>query len=116
MVALWEHGPATVRELHGRVGVPAGLAYTTIAKVLDRLREKGLASRRRRGRTLVFDARVPRDRVEMASARRMLGRLFGPAPQRAIAALVGAVEAFDPELLEELAREIAARRRSRRGS
>lgn len=114
--ALWEIGEASAREVHDRIGAPAGLVYTTTAKVLDRLRAKKLVSRRKRGKRLVFDARIPRARVEEARAQDILGRLLGSTPQRAIAALVGAVEAIDPQLLEELAHEIEVRRRSSRGS
>lgn len=116
LAVLWEMGVGSAREIHDRVGVPAGLVYTTTTKVLDRLRAKRLVSRRRRGKGLVFEARVPRDRVEEARARDMLGRFLGPAPRRAIAALVGAVESIDPQLLEEIAREVETRRRSARGS
>lgn len=42
-----EFGTASVRTLHERLGAPAGRIYTTTAKVVDRLREKGLVMRSR---------------------------------------------------------------------
>ncbi len=116
LAVLWEMGAGSAREIHDRVGVPAGLVYTTTAKVLDRLRGKRLVTRRRRGKTFVFEPRVPRDRVEAARARDLVDRLLGPGPERAIAALVGAVQSIDPQLLDTLAREIETRRRSSGGS
>ena len=50
LVAVWEDGTATVRELHERVGVTLGLVYTTTARVLDRLHAKNLVARVKEGR------------------------------------------------------------------
>jgi hypothetical protein len=37
LAKLWEIGTASAREIHGHVGEPNGLVYSTTAKVLDRL-------------------------------------------------------------------------------
>ena len=116
LTAIWEGGSASAPQVHTVVGEPRGLAYTTVAKVLDRLHEKGLLARRRVGKAFVYTARVPRDRIDRARAGVTLRRLLGPEPVPAIATLVDAIEAIDPELVDELSRQVAARRRSRRGS
>lgn len=115
MRTLWEKGSASVREIHERIGVPAGLVYTTVAKVLDRLYAKGLVSRRRVGLAFTYRPRLHRDAVERALTRRLVASLLEAEPRPAIARLVEEVESVDPELLDALAREVAARRRSRRG-
>jgi predicted transcriptional regulator len=116
LVELWRAGSATAREVHERVGAPNRLAYTTTAKVLDRLHAKGLVSRERVGKAFVYRPAFWREAVERARARSWLGKLLGREPRPAMAALVEAVEDADPDLLDELARLVAARRRSRRGS
>lgn len=116
LAALWELGVATIRDVHERVGMPNGLVYTTIAKVVDRLFAKGLVSREELGKTFRYRARGDRAAVERRRARVSLEHLFGDAPQPGIATLVDAVEAIDPALLDELARVVNARRRKRRGS
>ena len=113
---VWHLGEATARTVHGHVGGPDGLAYTTIAKVLDRLVVKKLCRRHREGRVFVYAPAVARDKVERATARASVSRLLGDEPRPAIAALVEAVEAVDPDLLDELARVVAARRKARRES
>jgi predicted transcriptional regulator len=113
--SLWGLGTASVRQIHERVGEPAGLVYTTIAKVLDRLYAKGLVSRVRSGRSFLYRPAVAEEAVERARAERTLQTL-GKQPRPALAALVDAVEASDPELLDELARLVAARRRAHRGA
>lgn len=111
LAALWDLGIASVRELHERLGAPQGLVYTTTAKVVDRLREKGLIQRQRKGAAFEYRAKVARETVERARARNALSRLLGTTPRSAAAALVEAVEELDPRLLEELERAVAARRR-----
>jgi len=116
LAALWELRAASVRELHERLGVPAGRVYTTTAKVVDRLREKGLIARRRERGSFVYRAAVERSVVERARARHLLSRFLGPGPHAAVAALVAAVDDVDPRLLEELERAIRAKRRSEHGA
>ena len=114
--ALWDAGKASAREVHATVGAPRGLVYTTIAKVLDRLLAKKLVKRKLVGRSFVYAASVGREKIERVRARESVRGILGLAPKPAIATLVDAVEAIDPELLDELARVVDARRRSRRGS
>ena len=114
--ALWDLGCASAREIYTQVGEPGGLVYTTVAKVLDRLYLKRLVSRARDGKAFIYKPTLKRELIERARARETLGRILGREPRPAIATLVDAMEAMDPALLDELARLVEARRRSRRGS
>lgn len=116
LAAVWESRTISGREIHTRIGAPRGLVYTTVAKVLDRLHAKGLVARRRAGKAFVYTARVPRELIERARASESLRRLLGSEPEPAIATLVDAIESIDPDLIDELSRQVAARRRSRHGS
>jgi len=116
LAKLWQLGSASVRELHERIGAPQDLVYTTTAKVIDRLREKGLVQRKRRGAAFVYRPRVARAEVERARARNALSHLLGPAPRAAVAALVEAVDDLDPALLSELEQAVAARKRTKDGA
>lgn len=116
LATLWELGSATVREVHRLLGEPDGLVYTTTAKVIDRLRDKGLIQRERHGKAFVYCARVGREAVDRARAHDTVSRLLGPRPHSAVAALVDAVGAVDSRLIDELERAVAAHRRSKRGT
>lgn len=107
---LWRRGEATGRELHDAVGEPRGVVYTTVAKVLDRLVEKKLVKRRRSGRAYVYAPLARRAETQRAMARALIEQILGDGPEPAVAALVGALEDVSPELLDELAAEIAARK------
>ena len=116
LVQLWELGEASVRTLHERCGEADGLVYTTTAKVVDRLRDKGLIARQRSGTSFVYRPRAAREDVERARAHSAVGRLLGTAPHAAVAALVEAVDSVEPGLLDELQRQVAARRKLKRGT
>ena len=116
LAKLWQLGTASVRALHEQLGAPQGLVYTTTAKVVDRLREKGLIQRQRKGAVFLYRPRVAREEVERARARTALTRLLGSTPRAAVAALVEAVDDIDPALLTELEQAMAARRRAKHGA
>ena len=116
LFSVCELGAASARDVHLQVGAAAGLAYTTIAKVLERLQAKGLVARKRKGMAFVYRPRIARRVIECARARVSLSKLLGPAPRPAVATLVEAMESLDPGLLDELERAVAARRRPRDGS
>ncbi len=116
LLAVWELGTATAREVHDRVAAANSLAYTTITTVLDRLFTKRLVSRELHGKAFVYRPTVQREVVERAQAKETLSDLLGATPRPALATLVDAVESIDPKLLDELAAVVAARRKSRRGS
>lgn len=116
LAELWRVGTASVRELHERVGVPEGLVYTTTAKVVDRLRKKGLIRRQRKGNAFSYQPCIAQEAVERARARSAIARLLGPSPRSAVATLVEAVDSVDPELLDELERAVAALRRAKNGT
>ena len=116
LAALWELEGASAPEIHARVGEPRHLVYTTTAKVLDRLLTKRLVRRVRQGKSFFYTPAEPRGLIEAARFGDGLRKLLGPEPKPAMATIVDALEAVDPSLLDELARLVHARRRSRHGS
>ncbi len=60
MQVLWEHGPATARQVAERLA-PRGLAYTTWLTVLGRLEGKGLLERTKVGRAHTYTALATRE-------------------------------------------------------
>jgi BlaI family transcriptional regulator, penicillinase repressor len=114
LVAVWEGGTITGRELHDRVGVPLGLVYTTTARVLDRLLAKGLVQRVKDGKVFRYQASASRQEIERARLARTLSSVLTEGPRPALATLVEVIEEIDPGLLDDLGLTIAALRRSRR--
>jgi len=115
LIALWarEDRKATARDLYDEVGASREIVYTTVAKVLDRLVDKRLVSRRRVGRAYVYSPIVKRLETQRAMARTLIEQIIGDDPEPAVAALIGAMEDVSPELLEQLTAELAARKGGR---
>jgi predicted transcriptional regulator len=68
LTALWDHGPATIRQLVDRVyGQGGASVYATVQKLLERLEQKGCVTRDRSESVHVFTASV--DRSELIGRR-----------------------------------------------
>ncbi len=106
---------ASVRDVHKKVGNVRGLAYTTIAKVLERLHMKALVTRERKGTAFVYCPKVDRKVIELARARLSLSKLLTSDLAPAVATLVEAMESMDSTLIDELERAVAARRGKQNG-
>ena len=111
LVAVWEGGTVTAREVHERVAAPLGLVYTTTARVLDRLFAKQLVEREKDGKVFRYRAVAARTDVDRARLSQTLWGMLGGGHRSALAALVEVIEEIDPDMLEELAHAIATRRR-----
>lgn len=112
MAVLWRTGPGTVE--HVREGLPARhrSAYTTVQTVLNRLTDRGLVSRVRRGRTMVYTAQLSEAQYLSQSLERALAGASLEARQVALTQLIGGL---DPEEFERFGDQ-ARRLRGRRGS
>jgi len=115
LAALWSHEDrkASARELYDQIGEPRGIVYTTVTKVLDRMIDKRLVKRQRVGRAYVYAPVAQQAETQRAMVRGLIEQIVGDDPEPAVAALIGAVEDVSPDLLKQLAAELAARRGER---
>ena len=78
---LWEHGPATVREVmndlheHGRQ-----LAYTTVLTFLTRLEQKGCVTSDKSDLAYVYRPKVTRDKVSRSRLEAVLDSFYDGSP------------------------------------
>lgn len=63
MEVLWRMKEATVKQVQAELGQDRKLAYTTVATLLNRLRERGYVEAEERNFAYVFSPLVERDRV-----------------------------------------------------
>jgi predicted transcriptional regulator len=103
---LWRGGEWSVREVHEEVG--GGLAYTTIATVLDRLCAKGRVKREKDGVSWRYQATRTREEALAAEVGRMMEREDG-ASEPLLVAFLDEVEQRDPNALDRLMELIRAR-------
>ena len=113
MSAMGELGEATVEEL--RRGLPHGRrrAYTTLQTVMNRLVERGLLDRERRGRGYVYR---PRYNEAAYVSRRIKDQLASASPAARRAALHTLVGDLGPDELDEVTRYANRIKRARRSA
>ncbi len=110
MAAVWKVGEAKVDDVRELQPRGRRSAYTTIQTVLNRLVERGLLERERRGRAFVYRARYEESEY---LARTISERLSHAGPDTRKAAIVSLVEGLQEEELDDLARMMAAIKRAR---
>ena len=112
MAALWRIEAGTVEDV--RMAMPARYrsAYNTVQTVLNRLGDRGLLKRERRGAAYVYRPALSEAEYLTRSIRQALAGASTDARETALAQLVGALEEPEFTQLQERAREIARRRRT----
>ncbi len=78
--ALWEHQPATIRQITDAVyphATAPDAKYATVQKLLERLEEKGHVERDRRQHAHQFSAKTSRDKLVGRRLRAMAEELTG---------------------------------------
>ena len=112
MQIVWRLGEATVDEVRDAQPKRRRLAYTTVQTVLNRLEDRGLLERERRGKAFVY--RAAYEEPELL-ARSIGDRLADASSDTRKAALLNLVDGLEPEELDEVARYANRVRRERRG-
>lgn len=104
--ALWEVGPATVREvlthLHER---GRRVAYTTVQTLLTRLEQKKYVISDKSDLAHVFRAKVTRDRVTRTRLKNIVSQLYDGAAGPLVLQLVR-TERLTPDEIDQLQRLI----------
>lgn len=106
---LWTHGELSTPAVYDAVGVPRGLAYTTILTVLQRLATKGLLVRRGGGRSHLYAPALTREQfaerrgVSLAAALADIGAA-------GVGAFLDEMHRLDPKVVAQLRKQLGTRR------
>jgi predicted transcriptional regulator len=111
MRAMWQVDEATVDDVRATLPRSRRAAYTTIQTVMNRLLDRGLLDRKRRGKAFVYRARYPESELV---ARAMRERLKGASADARTPALLSLIEGLKEEELDELATYANKVRRGRK--
>jgi predicted transcriptional regulator len=98
---LWEHGPASVRDIQRILNQSRPTGYTTALKLLQIMHEKGLVRRDERTRPQIYSARQPRERTQQQLLRELAQRAFGGSV-RALVLQALATRRSSPEEVEQM--------------
>ena len=98
---LWEHGPATVRDvmnnLHER---GRQLAYTTVLTFLTRLEQKGCVTSDKSGLAYVYRPKVTRDKVSRSRLEAVLDSFYDGSPGPLVLQLIREGKLTSDEIVE----------------
>jgi predicted transcriptional regulator len=111
MRIVWELSEATVDDVRAAQPPSRRAAYTTVQTVMNRLLERGLLERERRGKAFVYRARYGESELVARSLRE---RLAGASADARRVALLRLIEGLEPDELDALARYTNRVRRERR--
>ncbi|MFY0596745.1 MAG: BlaI/MecI/CopY family transcriptional regulator [Cognatishimia sp.] len=101
MVALWEIGTGSVRDVMGTLEGDTKRAYTSVATVLKILEDKGYVSSARKERSLIYSPVIQRADYEGRSLKNLSDSLFGGTPTALVARLVDNEDLTD-EMIQEI--------------
>ena len=107
--ALWEHGELSTPATHELVGIPRGLAYTTILTILQRLTKKRLLVRRGGGRSHIYTPALTRE--EFAERRgEFLAAALVDVGSAGVGAFLSEMQRLDPRTVAEFRKQLGAKR------
>jgi BlaI family penicillinase repressor len=114
MQAVWEHSPASARDVLERVQAETAWAYSTLKTVLARLVEKGALTERKRGNTSFYEPLVTRDAARREAVHSLLDKAFD-GTFGSLVQHMAASEKLTRKEREKLARMLADLDRERSG-
>jgi predicted transcriptional regulator len=110
MAALWRIHAGTVEDV--RMALPARYrsAYNTVQTVLNRLSDRGLLRRDRRGAAYTYTPVMSEAEYLTRSIRRSLAGASSDARETALSQLIGGLDESELAALRKRAKEVARRR------
>lgn len=112
MRVLWNHGQATVAEVHETLEPERGLALTTIATMLTKMEKKGVVDHHAEGRRFIYRPLVSESQVRRSMVADLTSQLFRGDVTALVNHLLSEHEIDDQELTQ-LRELISAREEER---
>jgi predicted transcriptional regulator len=110
MAALWRIESGTVEEVRMALPARSRSAYNTVQTVLNRLSERGLLRRERRGAAYSYTPAISEAEYLTRSVRQSLAGASSDARETALAQLIGSLEESELAALRKRGKEVARRR------
>ncbi len=107
---LWDRGPSTVRDVMEVLNDERPRAYTSVMSLLNVMTDKGLLTRRAKGRAFVYQAKAGRSRTLGQMVDDLLGRAFEGSAAALVSQLLDQSTPTEEEL-DEIRRLIDQYRR-----
>lgn len=102
LATLSRRGPSTVREIADALPKRDALAYTTVMTVLARLHDKGLVTRRKPGKSFLYESRFTPAELRDRMAGHLVGELLDDFGDVALAHFASALDGVDRRRLDKI--------------
>ena len=109
---IWLHGDSTAESCREALASSRPMKDSTIRTVLRRLEEKGYVIHAVDGRTFIYRAAHERQNVAVRAVKSIIDRFCGGSAEELVLGMVDG-EVLNQEQLQDLARKIAERSRTR---
>ncbi len=84
LTALWGLGPATVRQVHDKLGAQREVGYTTVLKLMQIMLDKGLVARDESQRSHVYRPAISQTQTQRQLVRDLARRAFGGSARKLV--------------------------------
>lgn len=107
MNVIWDHGPATVKDVVDALADEYELAYTTVMTTLQTLVKKGFLRHEKQGRAYVYHPLVSQQETQRGAVDYIMSRFFNNSPELLMLNLLehDDVDLKDLEALKRLIKE-----------
>jgi BlaI family transcriptional regulator, penicillinase repressor len=99
--ALWDHGPSTVRGVHEVLDRDRDTGYTSTAKIMQVMCDKGLLTRDDSRRPQVYAPAVPQEQTQKQIVRHLIQKVFGGSARKLVLRAVES-EPLPPDEVAEI--------------
>ena len=97
---LWRRGASTVREVWEELGREQSTGYTTVLKIMQIMREKGLVKRDEAERSHVYEAAVSEEQTQRQVMGHVIERVFSGSAHKLVMHALSSKKATRAELAE----------------
>lgn len=84
LAALWDLGPATVRQVHERLSAQRDVGYTTVLKLMQIMLDKSLVERDESQRSHIYRPAATQTQTQRQLVRDLARRAFGGSARKLV--------------------------------
>ena len=82
--ALWDLGPSSVRDIHEKLNRDRDTGYTSTAKIMQIMTDKGLLTRDDSNRPQLYSPAVPQEQTQKQIVRYLIQKVFGGSAHKLV--------------------------------
>lgn len=113
MEEVWSRGICNVRDVYEALRLKKQIAYTTVMTIMTRLTEKHLLVKEKEGQAFLYRPSISKEEFSRGVTSEVISGLLDGFGKGVISQLVAEVDKADPDVLTELERAIAERRKQK---